>query len=43
MDPLEMGASGCELDSGEDVETGNLSDVVVAIVAAEARMQGIEP
>ena len=43
MDPLEVGMVGCGLDGGGDAETGNRRRLVAAVVAAEARMQGMEP
>ena len=38
MDPLEVGADGCELNSGVDAEAGNLS-IGGGGMAAEVRMQ----
>ena len=38
MDPLEVGADGCELNGGGDVEAGNLS-IGGCGMAAEVRMQ----
>ena len=38
MDPLEVGADGCELNDGGDAEAGNLS-VGDGGVATKVRMQ----
>ena len=38
MDPLEVGADGCELNNSEDAEAGNLS-IGGNGVATEVRMQ----
>ena len=38
MDPLEVGADGCELNDGGDAEAGNLS-VGGSGVATEVRVQ----
>ena len=38
MDPLEVGADGCDLNGGRDVEVGNLS-IGGGGVAIEVRIQ----
>ena len=43
MDPLEVEAAGYGLNGVGDVDTGNPRGLVVAVMALEARMQGIEP
>ena len=43
MDPLEVGADGCGLNSGRYVEAGNLSDGGGGSVSMEAMMQCMEP
>ena len=42
MDPLDVGADGCELNGDGDAEAGNLS-IGSGGVAVEARMQHMEP